>query len=206
MTGSVPAPPDGRDESMNTLARICVYCGSSPGRLPAYRQSARQLGSQLARQGIEIVYGGSDVGLMGEVANAALQAGGKVIGVIPRRMNERVGHPRLTELHVVSTMHQRKEKMFDLADAFIALPGGVGTLEEVFEILTWSQLSYHAKPCGLLNVEAYFDPLLEFLDHAVRQRFLKLRHRQMLISEDSPAKLLEKFRTHRAPNVDKWTQ
>ncbi len=201
----MPGDLAGRGRCMKPPRRICVNCGANPGRLPAYRDSARQLGAQLAKQGIEIVYGGADVGLMGEVANAALEGGGKVIGVIPEGMHERVGHKRLTELHVVSTMHHRKQKMFDLADAFIALPGGMGTLEEVFEILTWAQLRYHAKPCGLLNVEAYFDPLLEFLDHAVRQRFIKIEHRQMLIVGGSPAELLEKFRQHRVPDVEKWT-
>jgi uncharacterized protein (TIGR00730 family) len=165
---------------------------------------ARELGECLAAGGLELVYGGAMVGLMGAVADAALAKGGRVIGVIPRGLAERVGHERLTECHVVDSMHERKAMMYELADGFIALPGGLGTLEEVFEILTWAQLGYHAKPCGALNVRGYYDALLSFLDHCVEERFVAGEHRSMLLVDSSPEALLEQFRTYQPPHREKW--
>lgn len=186
------------------MQRICVFCGSSPGLQSAYVEAARALGVRLAAEGIGIVYGGSDLGVMGALAATALAAGGEVIGVIPRALHEEVVHPELTELHVVETMHDRKAKMFDLSDAFIALPGGVGTLEEFVEVLTWAQLRFHTKPCGLLNVAGYYDKLLEFFDYAVAQRFVKPKHRAMVLVDASPEGLLARLRAYRAPDVEKW--
>jgi uncharacterized protein (TIGR00730 family) len=147
------------------MKRICVYCGSSSGSRSEYQDTAAYLGQCLAEKGIGIVYGGAEVGLMGAVASSALNRGGEVIGVIPELFADKVKHNQLSQLHIVPTMHARKKKMFDLSDGFIALPGGIGTIEEVFEILTWAQLGYHEKPCGILNVCGYFDNLIEFLEH-----------------------------------------
>ncbi|HEY8376954.1 MAG TPA: TIGR00730 family Rossman fold protein [Nannocystis sp.] len=164
-----------------TFRRICVYCGSATGRDPVYLELARHVGEQLARRGIGIVYGGGKIGLMGALADAALRAGGQVYGVIPQKLRDiEVGHDGLTELFVVDSMHARKMMMAQLSDAFIALPGGFGTLEELFETTTWLQLSYHRKPVGLLNAHGYFDHLLAFLDHAEAQGFLRPQHRAML--------------------------
>lgn len=189
---------------MNDIRRVCVNCGSSPGLLPDYAAGARALGRYLAEQGIGVVFGGADLGLMGEVADAALAAGGLVTGVIPESIAEKVGHHDLAEMHVVGSMHERKKLMFELADAFVALPGGLGTLDEIFEVLTWAQLGYHAKPYGLLNTCGYFDGLLGFLDHAVTQRFMKPEHRAMLVVETAPAALLNGLRHRRVPQLDKW--
>lgn len=189
---------------MNQIRRVCVNCGSSLGLLPEYAASARALGRYLAEQGIGVVFGGADLGLMGEVADAALAAGGRVTGVIPEAIAARVGHHDLAEMHVVGSMHERKQMMFDLADAFVALPGGLGTLDEIFEVLTWAQLGYHAKPYGLLNVCGYYDGLLGFLDHAVAQHFVKPEHRAMLVVEAVPVALLDGLRRHHVPPLDKW--
>ncbi len=186
------------------LSRICVYCGSNPGSKPEYLHAARALGSYLAQENIEIVYGGAGVGIMGAVASAAMENGGKVIGVIPEFFSDKVGHKSLTETHVVKTMHERKQLMFDLSDAFVALPGGVGTLEEIFEVLTWAQIGSHSKPCGLLNIEGYFDLLLNFLDHSVEQQFVKQEHRDMLLSASTHTKMLEIFRNYRPVQAEKW--
>lgn len=186
------------------MKRVCVYCGSSHGSNPGYAEAARHLGNVLAAANLELVYGGSNVGLMGEVADSVMQAGGTAIGVIPELLASRVSHRELTKLHIVASMHERKQLMIDLSDAFIALPGGLGTLEEVSEILTWAQLGLHKKPCGLLNVSGYFDPLLAFLDQAVAMRFMKEEHRRMLFVSEAPAELLEGFRTYRPPVADKW--
>lgn len=186
------------------MKRICVYCGSSPGLDPCYMAMAGSLGRALAEGTYELVYGGADVGLMGAVADTALEAGGVVHGVIPEFFAHRVSHRGLTELHVVGSMHERKQMMFELSDAFIALPGGFGTLEEVAELLTWTQLGLHAKPCGLINVAGYFDPLLQFLDNAVSHGFMKRQHREMLLVADEPRELLERMASYRAPVVDKW--
>jgi hypothetical protein len=186
------------------MKRVCVYCGSSPGGHAAYREAARALGTSLVRTNLQLVYGGGDVGLMGEVANAVLDAGGAAIGVIPEFLVPQVSHRRLTALHVVPTMHERKQLMADLSDAFIALPGGFGTLEEVTEVLTWAQLGLHPKPCGLLNVAGYFDHLLAFLDHAVREGFIRQAYRDMLIVSADPDGLLQQFTSYAAPTMAKW--
>lgn len=173
------------------MRAIGVFCGSSAGIAPAYTQAARQLGELLARQSITLVYGGAQVGLMGSIADAALAAGGSVIGVIPQLLlSKEVGHGGLTELRVVQSMAERKEVMMALSDAFIALPGGIGTLDELFEVWTCTQLGLQAKPCGLLNVQGYFNRLVEFLDHAVAQGFLREPHRRQLRLHDDPATLL----------------
>lgn len=186
------------------MQRIGVYCGSSPGHDPVYADMARRLGRSLAARGLGLVYGGADVGLMGAVADAALQTGARVIGVIPQAIAHKVSHPGLTELHVVDSMHARKALMFELADGFVALPGGYGTLEEVCELLTWAQLGLHTKPCGILNVKGYFDGLLAFLDHMVVEGFLRCEHRAMLLVDQAPEDLLDRFEEYAAPTVEKW--
>jgi uncharacterized protein (TIGR00730 family) len=166
---------------------VCVFCGSSPGAHPDYEAAARALGAGLADAGAQVVYGGASVGLMGALADAALAAGGEVVGVIPQSLVDReVAHPGLTALHVVGTLHERKARMAELSDAFVALPGGAGTLEELFEIYTWGQLGLHAKPLALVNVRGYFDGLLAFLDHAMAEGFLPAEHRARLTVADGP--------------------
>lgn len=186
------------------MRRVCVYCGSSPGRDPAYRDAAQKLGRALVRRNLELVYGGAEVGLMGELANTVLQGGGTAIGIIPESFARRVSHKGLTQLHIVATMHERKSMMMDFSDAFIALPGGFGTLEELAELLTWAQLGFHKKPCGLLNISGYFDALLSFLDHAVAEGFMKPEHREMLLVSKTPDALLDRFASYAAPAQDKW--
>ena len=188
------------------MRRVCVYCGSSPGRRPAYLDQARLLGRLLARRGVGLVYGGASVGLMGAVADAALAGGGEVLGVIPRPLEEReIGHRGLTKLHVVASMHERKQKMADLADAFVAMPGGMGTLEELSETLTWSMLGLHAKPLGLLDVDGYWRPLENFLDHAVAEGFLRAEHRALVLSDADPARLLDRLAAWTPPpRIVKW--
>jgi hypothetical protein len=187
------------------MKRICVYCGSNPGRLPDYRESARQLGHELAARGLGLVYGGASVGVMGAVADAVLERGGNAIGVIPRSLATReVAHSRLDELIVVDSMHARKAQMAELSDGFIALPGGWGTIEEIFEMLTWAQLGFHEKPCGLLNVASYYDHLFAFLEEAVRQQFVKEEYRPMIMMDEAPDLLLDRFSAYRAPKVRKW--
>ena len=187
------------------MKRICVFCGSSAGGHPDYTEAARGLGAALVSRGIGLVYGGGGVGLMGELANSVLAAGGEVVGVIPRSLYEKeVAHTGVTDLRVVNSMHDRKALMADFADAFIALPGGVGTLEELFEVVTWAQLGFHGKPCGLLEVRGYFEHLIAFLDHAVGERFLRTEHRGLLMVEERPEMLLDRFAEHRPPVVDKW--
>jgi uncharacterized protein (TIGR00730 family) len=190
---------------MNEMKRICVFCGSSPGARPVYAEAARATGRLLAERGIGLVYGGGNVGLMGEVADAVLAAGGEVTGVIPKALLEReVGHRGLTTLHVVGTMHERKALMVDLSDGFVALPGGYGTLDELCEALTWSQLGIHARPCGILNVDGYFDALLALFDHAVREGFVREAHRRLVLEAAEPAALLEAMAAFRAPRGEKW--
>lgn len=180
---------------MPDLRRVCVYCGSRPGRRPSYADAARQLGALLADAGIGLVTGGGRVGLMGVVADAVLEAGGEAIGVIPQALLDReVGHEGLTELHVVRSMHERKAAMAELADAFVALPGGLGTLEEISEALTWAQLGIHAKPCGLLDVDGYYAPLARFLDHTVDEGFVLAERRAALVVAAEPAALLDGLR------------
>ncbi|HUA94135.1 MAG TPA: TIGR00730 family Rossman fold protein [Acidimicrobiales bacterium] len=173
------------------MRSVCVFCGSSPGGGPAYAAEARELGALLANRGLRLVYGGAHVGSMGALADAALAAGGEVVGIIPRHMaRQEVAHEGLTELRVVSSMHERKAMMAELSDAFIALPGGLGTLEELAEILTWAQLGLHRKPVGLLDRSGFYDPLLRFLDHAVSEGFVRPRHRDLLLARRSPDQLL----------------
>jgi uncharacterized protein (TIGR00730 family) len=188
------------------MQTVCVFCGSSGGGDPVYAEAARQLGAALAAHGLDLVYGGGHVGLMGVVADAVLAAGGKVVGVINRALVEKeLAHKGLTELRVVETMHQRKALMADRADAFIALPGGFGTLDELFEILTWRQLGMHDKPIGLFNVAGYFDPLLGWIDHAVRERFVKPKHRELLLIADAPERMVALLQSYRAPpGQEKW--
>ncbi|SMF64923.1 hypothetical protein SAMN05661091_0116 [Paenibacillus uliginis N3/975] len=184
------------------MKRIAVFCGSSDGASPAYKEGAVQLGKELARRGITLVYGGASVGIMGTVADAVLEAGGQVIGVIPQMLEDReISHRNLTELIVVGSMHERKTKMSDLADGFIALPGGPGTLEEFFEIFTWAQLGLHQKPCGILNVNGYYDLLISFFDHMHGQQFLHEKYRSMALVDSDPAGLIEKFNTYTPPSV-----
>lgn len=187
------------------MRSLCVFCGSHAGHDPAYEAAARALGETLAEAGIELVYGGGHVGLMGVVANAALAAGGEVVGVMPRALVEReISHTGLTQLHVVSSMHERKAMMSDLSEGFIALPGGTGTLEEFFEVLTWAQLGEHEKPCGLLDVAGYYAPLLDLFDHMVERGFLSTKHRAMVLVETKPEALLERFERYQPPDTAKW--
>src|SRR5262245_11008481 len=181
------------------MQTVCVFCGSSSGSDPVYAEAARRLGAVLAARGLNLVYGGGHVGLMGVVADAVLAAGGKVVGVINRALVEKeLAHHGLTELIVVETMHQRKALMSERADAFVALPGGFGTLDELFEILTWRQLGMHDKPIGLLNVAGYFDPLLSWIAHSVGERFVKEKHRELLLIADDPERLVELLQSYRA--------
>ena len=187
------------------MKRICVFSGSSPGARPEYREAAADLGRVLARSGLALVYGGAKVGLMGVLADAALAAGGEVIGIIPQALvDKEVAHEKLTELRVVSSMHERKGQMAEISDGFIALPGGMGTLEELTEVLTWAQLGLHRKPCGLLNVAGYYDGFTAFLDHTVTERFVARAHRDMLLVAGTAEELVRAFGTYRAPVVEKW--
>jgi uncharacterized protein (TIGR00730 family) len=190
---------------VSEIRRLAVFCGSNPGARPAYLEAAHKFGRLLAERGIGIVYGGSSVGLMAALADSALDDLGEVIGVIPRVLVEReVANTSLTDLRVVDSMHQRKALMAELADGFVALPGGIGTLEEFFEVWTWGQLGMHAKPGGLLNISGYFDPLIAFLDHAVEEKFVRDVHRSMVIVESDPEMLLERFAAYVPPRVVKW--
>ena len=187
------------------MRRICVYCGSRPGKKALYREKAANLGKTLVQRGIDLVYGGASIGVMGAIADAVLEEGGEAIGIIPEALAvKEVAHDRLTSQHVVGSMHERKALMAELSDGFIALPGGWGTIEEIFEILTWAQLGFHEKPCGLLNVGGYFDGLFRFLEHAIDQQFVKPVYREMLIMESDAGRLLERFASYRAPKVRKW--
>jgi uncharacterized protein (TIGR00730 family) len=182
------------------MRRICVFCGSSFGTRPEYAESARRIGRLIAESGLELVYGGGNVGLMGVVADAALAAGGKVIGVIPEAlMRWEVGHLDLTELRVVASMHERKAAMAELSDGFIALAGGIGTMEELFEVWTWGQLGLHAKPLGFLDVAGYYAHLHAFLDHMTAEGFLKPRHREMVMVDSDPALLLDRMAGYEPP-------
>jgi uncharacterized protein (TIGR00730 family) len=187
------------------MKRICVFCGSSRGSRPEYRAAAEEMGAELVQRNIGLVYGGGKAGLMGVLADAVLRAGGEVIGVIPEHiMSREVGHKGLTKLHVVHSMHERKALMADLSDAFIAMPGGFGTLEEFCEVLTWSQLGLHAKPCGILNVRGFYTPLLAMFDHAVEERFLKQENRALVLARESPSELLRALEEWRPVRVEKW--
>lgn len=186
------------------MKRVCVYCGSSAGRRVEYGQVARALGEALIERGFGLVFGGGKIGLMGLLARAMLEGGGQVIGVIPKALREQgLAQEEVTDLRVVATMHERKALMVELADAFVALPGGFGTLEEFFEILTWAQLGLHAKACGLLNVGGYFDYLTRFVDHAVQEGFVDPAHRDLLVMDPTPHGLLDKLVSYRGPRLDK---
>lgn len=190
---------------MTRIARICVFCGASPGRDPAHATFARAVGGALAGRGIGLVYGGGRVGLMGALADGALDAGGEVDGVIPRRLVDReLAHPGV-RLHLVDTLHERKARMAELSDAFVALPGGLGTLEELAEVLSWAQLELHLKPVGLLDPTGYYDPLVAFLDRAEAEGFLGAAHRDLLVVEAEIESLLERFAAHRTP-AGRWNQ
>lgn len=176
---------------------VCVFCGSSDGRAPSYKHAAAELGHALAQRNNQLVYGGASVGLMGSVADAALAENGKVIGVLPQSLADReLAHPGLTELHIVDSMHTRKARMAELADCFIALPGGIGTLEEVFEVWTWAQLGFHNKPLGLLNLNGYYDDLIRFLDHVTAEHFVATSQRDRLLVDQTPAGLLSQLETN----------
>jgi uncharacterized protein (TIGR00730 family) len=187
------------------LQSVCVFCGSSQGLDPAYTEAARSLGRTLAEANIRLVFGGGHVGLMGAVSNAALEAGGEVIGVIPRSLVEReLAHAGLTDLRIVGSMHERKAMMSDLSEGFITLPGGTGTLEEFFEVLTWAQLGEHEKPCGLLNVAGYYDPLLAVFDHMIDKGFLSESNRALVLVESEPERLLWGIERYQPPKTAKW--
>ncbi|WP_146553963.1 TIGR00730 family Rossman fold protein [Rummeliibacillus sp. SL167] len=184
------------------MKSIAVFCGSSNGILSTYKEGAVKLGNELARQGITLIYGGASVGIMGTVADAVLKSGGKVVGVIPKMLEDReISHPNLTELIIVDSMHERKKKMTELADGFIALPGGPGTLEEFFEVFTWGQLGLHQKPCGILNIDHYYDLLIAFFEYMNKQQFLQDKYLSMAMVDSDPANLLEKFRTFTPPSI-----
>ncbi|CAD7844720.1 MAG: Lysine decarboxylase family [Olavius algarvensis Delta 4 endosymbiont] len=186
------------------MKSICVFCGSSPGARLEYASSARQLGKLLAERGFTLVYGGGNVGMMGQLANAVLENGGQVTGIIPEAIADmEVAHTGLSDLRVVDSMHTRKALMAELADGFIALPGGWGTLEEFVEVLTWAQLGFHAKPCGLLNVVGYYDSLLEFINQTADQQFIQPEHRELILVEENPAALLDRMTAYVAPQLDK---
>ena len=190
---------------MPALSSVCVFCGSNGGADPAYLAAAEAVGAGLAQRGIRIVYGGGRVGLMGALADSARAAGGEVVGVMPQALVDReIGHTGIDDLRVVDTMHERKALMVELSDAFVALPGGIGTLEELFEVYTWAQLGIHAKPLALLDVAGYYEPLAAFLDHAVAQRFLRAETRGMLAVADSIEGVLETFERWRPPAMHKW--
>jgi len=189
------------------IRSICIYCGSNPGTRPEFIEQAQRFARMLAKRGIRIVYGGASIGIMGAIADAALAEGGTVIGVIPQSLVDReVAHDGLTQLIVTSSMHERKARMADLSDAFVALPGGIGTLEEIFEIWTWSQLGLHEKPCGLLNIGGYYDSLARFLDETVVNGFLGPGHRSMLLTADTGEGVLSAFEAYEPPSVVKWVE
>jgi uncharacterized protein (TIGR00730 family) len=187
------------------MRSVCVFCGSSSGLDPAYVEAANRLGRLLAEEQIALVYGGACVGLMGAVADAVLAAGGKAIGVLPDFLRRKeLAHPRLTELHIVTSMHERKARMAALSEAFIALPGGMGTLEEFCEIITWAQLGLHEKACGLLNIQGYYNPLLQFVERMADEGFLKDKHKGLVLSKDTPEELLAAMRAFEPVRVEKW--
>jgi len=187
------------------LKSICVFCGSSDGARPEYAEAAADLGQRLAKAGLKVIYGGAKVGLMGRVADAALEAGGEVVGVLPTLLREKeLAHEGLTEFHEVSSMHERKAMMADLADGFISLPGGAGTMEEAFEVWTWAQLGYHEKPVGFLNVNGYYEKLFSFIEHIVEEQFLRQQHADMLLIEPDAASLIKACQDYEPTHVTKW--
>lgn len=191
-----------RENGGTTMKSIAVFCGSSEGASSIYKECAEQLGHELAKRQITLVYGGAKVGLMGAVADAVLEQGGQVIGVLPHFLQQReIAHPGLTKLILVDSMHERKAKMAELADGFIALPGGPGTMEEFFEVFTWAQLGLHGKPCGFLNINHYYDPLLSMFDVMLREQFMQPKYHAMIITDSTPEGLLQKFASYSAPPV-----
>jgi uncharacterized protein (TIGR00730 family) len=187
------------------MRRVCVFCGSSAGLNGAYAEAAQAMGRELVRRGLGLVYGGGNVGLMGVIADAVLDRGGEVIGVIPEALaNREIAHTGVTALHIVDSMHTRKAMMAELSDAFVAMPGGVGTFEEFFEAVTWTQLGLQRKPCGLLNVNAFYSPLAAFIDQAVTEGFIKPVHRAAIVVDSDPARLLDTLATLKLPEVAKW--
>jgi uncharacterized protein (TIGR00730 family) len=188
------------------MKAVCVYCGSSPGASPVYTEAARAFGRALVAADLGLVYGGGKVGLMGVIADTVMAEGGRAIGVIPELLvNKEVGHNGLSELHVVPDMHHRKKMMADLSDAFVAMPGGAGTLEELFEVYTWAQLGYHHKPVAVLNIDGFYDPLISLLQHTVREGFMRQTYFDLLQIDSDPAALIEKLERYRAPAQDKWS-
>ncbi|HLX72656.1 MAG TPA: TIGR00730 family Rossman fold protein [Verrucomicrobiae bacterium] len=191
--------------AIHSFKRLCVFCGSSHGVNPVYAKAAKETGAELARRGIALVYGGGNVGLMGVLADAVLAGAGHVIGVIPEALMAReVGHRGLPDLRIVKTMHERKALMAELSDGFVALPGGFGTFEEFFEIVTWAQLGLHSKPCGLLNVNGFYDPLLNLVDRAIDERFIKPRQRELIAVESDFGTLLDRMANQHVPHEPKW--
>lgn len=187
------------------IARVCVFCGSKSGIADSYRAAAVELGNELVRRGWGLVFGGGSVGLMGVLADAVLDAGGSVVGVIPHALaTKELLHPRVPDMRRVRDMHERKALMAELADAFVALPGGLGTFEELFEVVTWAQLGFHRKNIGLLNVGGYFDPLVELVDHAIHEEFIVAAHRDLFVVEDRPSTMLDRLASHRMPEVRRW--
>ncbi|MCG8637651.1 MAG: TIGR00730 family Rossman fold protein [Desulfobacterales bacterium] len=187
------------------MKHVCVYCGSSDGKKPEYKEAARTLGRAMLDKGIGLVYGGAQIGIMGEIADTVMEGGGEVIGIMPKSLADReIFHTGLTRLEIVDSMHERKAMMADFSDGFIALPGGLGTIEEIFEVLTWAQLGFHQKPCALLNALGYYDNLSAFLNHTVIEGFVNTASRSMLITESDPVTLLERFEEYEAPVVNKW--
>lgn len=187
------------------MKAVCVFCGSSSGSNPAYLKAARETGRAIAKANLVLVYGGAKVGLMGAVADSALSAGGKVIGVLPTSLQEKeLAHESLSELHIVDSMHERKALMAELSDGFVALPGGAGTMEELFEVWTWGQLGLHSKPCGFLNINGFYDQLIAFLDHQTSEGFMKPVMRNMVKLADTPQDILEQFDRYEPPATPKW--
>ena len=205
MSDTGPARPPQGDEGTQ-LKSVCVFCGSSPGGDPDFLEAARRMGRAIAASDRRLVYGGSNIGLMAALASSALDAEGEVVGVLPRTLADMgLAHPHLTTTHVVDSMHERKALMATLSDGFVALPGGLGTLDELFEIWSWAQLGLHAKPIGLLNVNGFYDPLLAFVDRVVEQGFMRRGHRDALIVEAGPDRLLTRLETFQPMEVSKWT-
>ena len=192
-------------KAVREFKRLCVFCGSSHGANSAYAEAAKNLGGELARRGIELVYGGGKVGLMGVIADAVLAGGGRVTGIIPESlMAKELGNKTIQDLRVVKTMHERKALMAELSDGFIAMPGGIGTFEEFFEIVTWAQLGFHTKPCALLNVNGFYDPLLQLLDHSIAEGFVKPKQRDLVLVEPDFRKVLDRMANHHVPHEPKW--
>lgn len=189
------------------IKAVCVYCGSAPGAKPVYAEAAKAFGRALVEADMSLVYGGGRVGLMGLIADEVLACGGRAVGVIPELLlSKEVGHTDLTELHVVPDMHERKKKMADLSDAFVAMPGGVGTFEELFEVYTWAQLGYHQKPVALLDVDGYYDPLIAMLKHTVEEGFMRAAYLDMLQVAADPAAMIKLLQRYTPPMIDKWAE